>query len=86
MTAALRRIPILLCIAILVSAVICQCQAQTTQALSQVKKVYVAPLGDRKGADAIRQRIADRLQAVTDRALGRKGAKVLRAQVAIRVT
>ena len=63
MTAALRRIPILLCIAILVSAVICQCQAQTTQALSQVKKVYVAPLGDRKGADAIRQRIADRLQA-----------------------
>jgi flagellar basal body-associated protein FliL len=30
--------------------------------------------------------IADRLQAVTDRALGRKGAKVLMAQVAIRVT
>lgn len=30
--------------------------------------------------------IADRLQAVTDRALGRKGAKVLLAQVAIRVT
>ena len=30
--------------------------------------------------------IADRLQAVTDRALKRKGAKVLLAQVAIRVT
>jgi flagellar basal body-associated protein FliL len=30
--------------------------------------------------------IADRLQAVTDRALGKKGAKVLLAQVAIRVT
>lgn len=31
-------------------------------------------------------RIAERLQAVTDRALKRKGAKVLLAQVAIRVT
>jgi flagellar basal body-associated protein FliL len=30
--------------------------------------------------------IADRLQAVTNRALGKKGAKVLLAQVAIRVT
>jgi flagellar basal body-associated protein FliL len=30
--------------------------------------------------------IADRLQAVTDRALGKKGVKVLLAQVAIRVT
>ena len=30
--------------------------------------------------------IADRLQAVTDRALGKKGAKVLLAQVAIRAT
>jgi flagellar basal body-associated protein FliL len=30
--------------------------------------------------------IADRLQAVTDRSLGKKGAKVLLAQVAIRVT
>lgn len=30
--------------------------------------------------------IADRLQAVTDRALGRKGARVLLAQVAIRVS
>ncbi|HEY4275102.1 MAG TPA: flagellar basal body-associated FliL family protein [Rhizomicrobium sp.] len=30
--------------------------------------------------------IADRLQAVTDRALGKKGAKILLAQVAIRVT
>jgi flagellar basal body-associated protein FliL len=30
--------------------------------------------------------IADRLQAVTDRALGKKGATVLMAQVAIRVT
>ena len=30
--------------------------------------------------------IADRLQAVTDRALGKRGAKVLLAQVAIRVT
>jgi len=30
--------------------------------------------------------IADRLQAVTDRALRKKGAKVLLAQVAIRVT
>lgn len=30
--------------------------------------------------------IADRLQGVTDRALGKKGAKVLLAQVAIRVT
>ena len=30
--------------------------------------------------------IADRLQAVTDRALKRKGARVLMAQVAIRVT
>ena len=30
--------------------------------------------------------IADRLQAVTDRALGKKGAKVLLAQVAIRVS
>jgi len=30
--------------------------------------------------------IADRLQAVTDRALGRKGAKLLLAQVAMRVT
>jgi hypothetical protein len=30
--------------------------------------------------------IADRLQAVTDRALGRKGAKLLLAQVALRVT
>jgi flagellar basal body-associated protein FliL len=30
--------------------------------------------------------IADRLQAVTDRALGKKGATVLLAQVAIRVT
>ena|SRR5580704_1805956 len=30
--------------------------------------------------------IADRLQAVTDRAFGKKGAKVLLAQVAIRVT
>jgi len=30
--------------------------------------------------------IADRLQAVTDRALNKKGAKVLLAQVAIRVT
>jgi flagellar basal body-associated protein FliL len=30
--------------------------------------------------------IADRLQAVTDRALGNKGAKVLLAQVAIRAT
>ncbi|HEY0267127.1 MAG TPA: hypothetical protein VGC16_10270 [Rhizomicrobium sp.] len=30
--------------------------------------------------------IADRLQAVTDRALKRKGAKLLLAQVAIRVT
>jgi flagellar basal body-associated protein FliL len=30
--------------------------------------------------------IADRLQAVTDRALGKKGAKVLLAQVAIRIT
>ncbi len=30
--------------------------------------------------------IADRLQAVTDRALKKKGAKVLMAQVAIRVT
>jgi hypothetical protein len=29
--------------------------------------------------------IADRLQGVTDRALGRKGAKILLAQVAIRV-
>jgi hypothetical protein len=31
-------------------------------------------------------RIADRLQGVADRALGRKGAKVLLAQVAIRIT
>jgi flagellar basal body-associated protein FliL len=30
--------------------------------------------------------IADRLQAVTDRALGKKGARVLLAQVAIRAT
>jgi len=30
--------------------------------------------------------IADRLQAVTDRALGRKGARVLLAQVAMRLT
>jgi len=30
--------------------------------------------------------IADRLQAVTDRALGKKGAKVLLAQVAVRAT
>ncbi len=30
--------------------------------------------------------IADRLQAVTDRALKRKGARLLLAQVAIRVT
>jgi hypothetical protein len=30
--------------------------------------------------------IADRLQRVTDRALGRKGARVLLAQVAMRVT
>jgi len=30
--------------------------------------------------------IADRLQAVTDRALGKKGAKILLAQVAIRVS
>lgn len=30
--------------------------------------------------------IADRLQAVTDRALGRKGAKLLLAQVAMRLT
>ena len=30
--------------------------------------------------------IADRLQGVTDRALGKKGARVLLAQVAIRVT
>lgn len=30
--------------------------------------------------------IADRLQAVTDRALGRKGAKLLLAQVALRLT
>ena len=30
--------------------------------------------------------IADRLQAVTDRALGKKGAKVLLAQVAIRIS
>jgi len=30
--------------------------------------------------------IADRLQAVTDRALKKKGAKILLAQVAIRVT
>jgi flagellar basal body-associated protein FliL len=30
--------------------------------------------------------IADRLQTVTDRALGRKGAKILLAQVALRVT
>jgi len=30
--------------------------------------------------------IADRLQAVTDRALGKKGARVLLAQVALRVT
>jgi len=30
--------------------------------------------------------IADRLQAVTDRALKKKGARVLMAQVAIRVT
>jgi len=30
--------------------------------------------------------IADRLQAVTDRALGRKGAKLLLAQVALRIT
>ncbi len=30
--------------------------------------------------------IADRLQAVTNRALGKKGAKILLAQVAIRVT
>lgn len=30
--------------------------------------------------------IANRLQAITDRALGKKGAKILLAQVAIRVT
>jgi hypothetical protein len=30
--------------------------------------------------------IADRLQKITDRALGKKGAKVLLAQVAIRVS
>jgi hypothetical protein len=30
--------------------------------------------------------IADRLQAVTDRALKKKGARILLAQVAIRVT
>ena len=30
--------------------------------------------------------IADRLQSVTDRALGKKGAKILLAQVAISVT
>ena len=30
--------------------------------------------------------IADRLQAVTDRALGRKGAKLLLAQVAMRIS
>jgi hypothetical protein len=30
--------------------------------------------------------IADRLQSITDRALGKKGAKILLAQVAIRVT
>lgn len=30
--------------------------------------------------------IADRLQSVTDRALGKKGARILLAQVAIRVT
>jgi flagellar basal body-associated protein FliL len=30
--------------------------------------------------------IADRLQGVTDRALGKKGAKVLLAQIALRVT
>ena len=30
--------------------------------------------------------IADRLQTITDRALGKKGAKILLAQVAIRVT
>ncbi|MEP6831407.1 MAG: hypothetical protein ABI963_13785 [Rhizomicrobium sp.] len=31
-------------------------------------------------------RIADRLQNITDRALGKKGAKILLAQIAIRVT
>lgn len=31
-------------------------------------------------------RIADRLQSITDRALGKKGARVLLAQIAIRVT
>jgi phosphate ABC transporter phosphate-binding protein len=61
-TGAPLRILFLLCFPTVLAAV-AQCQTQTAQALSQVKKVYVAPLGNQKGADAIRQRIAGRLQA-----------------------
>jgi phosphate ABC transporter phosphate-binding protein len=37
--------------------------AQKAETLSNVKKVYVGSLGNAKGADAIRHRIADRLRA-----------------------
>jgi phosphate ABC transporter phosphate-binding protein len=62
-TKALRSIRILLSVPILVCAVIVRCQAQAATTLSQIKKVYVAPLGNQKGADTIRNRIADRLRA-----------------------
>jgi hypothetical protein len=67
-------------------------RAEAVHAMPVLRDAFVRSLMN-FGSTAVRAErqpevteIADRLQGVTDRALGRKGAKLLLAQVAIRVS
>jgi hypothetical protein len=66
-------------------------RAEAVHALPVLRDAYVRNLFNfsttavRPSAQPDVAAIADRLQAVTDRALGRKGAKVLLAQIAMRI-
>jgi phosphate transport system substrate-binding protein len=57
----LRAAPILFCF--LISALAIAALGQTTENLSQIKKVYVGSLGDGKGTAEMSARIAERLRA-----------------------
>jgi flagellar basal body-associated protein FliL len=67
-------------------------RGEVTRSLPVLRDAYIRNLMTftanvvRPDAQPDVEMIADRLQAVTDRALKKKGAKVLLAQVAIRVT
>jgi flagellar basal body-associated protein FliL len=67
-------------------------RALATRSMPVLRDAYVRNLmaftvtSVRTNAQPDVTQIADRLQSITDRALGKKGAKILLAQVAMRVT